>query len=171
MSAIIQNGSNIFGTSMPTVYVDGVGYKLPIADENGRKENFEQEYKEWVDLYGTLHRKTLGYRLKAEYKFKALTSDEFQDFLNIYNSVDTIDLRIKFSTIPRMYRISVDKFDHSLGVGQVYHDSLTISFNGIDRLKEFPNPDLFYTIPPILGRGVIVRTFEERGIGTTQATF
>ena len=153
------NTQNILGMTMPTVYVDGVDYLLPITDRGNRKESFEKESKTWMDLDRILHERIKGYRLQATYEWDFLSNIEINDVLNIYNAAKTTnDLKIKFSSFPRKYTFRIVGFTHKMSTGLGYKSSAKMSIEGINLLNAFPNPDQFITMPPLLGRGLVVRS-------------
>ena len=150
---------NILGMTMPTVYVDGVDYLLPTTDRGNRKETFEKESKEWMDLDRILHERIKGYRLSAKYEWDFLLNTEINDLLNIYNAAKTTNnLKIKFSSFPRRYTFRIVGFTHQIAAGLGFKSSAKLEIEGINLLNAFPNPDQFITMPPLLGRGIIVRS-------------
>jgi len=161
---VIGGDQNILGITMPTVYIDGVDYQLPIASQGGRQETFEKDIKEWIDLDNVIHERIRGYRLKAEWEWEQLTAVEINDLIEIYNAAKrTTDVRLKFSTFPRRYLIRITDFEHELSDGRGFRSAASMEVEGTRLLDAFPNPDLFYTMPPNLGYGCIVRTLIEQG--------
>ena len=162
---VTESSQNILGKSMPTIYISGIAYILPRTDRGNRLETFDKETITWTDLDRRVHERIKGYRLRGEYEWDYLTPDQINDLLNIYNEAQkNIDIKIKFSNFQRRYDVKVESFEHKLASGLAFKSGAKIEFMGIALLDAFPNPDLFYTMPPLLGRGIVVRTLVEQGL-------
>lgn len=156
---------NILGLEMPTLFVDGVDYQLPRTDVGNRQETFEKEAKVYLDLNNEIHERVRGFRLQASWEWDYLTAIEFNDLMNIFNAAKTTnDLKIKFATFPRRYAFHITNFEHDLADGRAFKSSASMEVEGLKLLNAFPDPDQFFTFPPMLGRGVLVRTLAEQGI-------
>lgn len=156
---------NILGLPMPVIYIGGSAYSLPLTDRGNRIESFDKEVKTWTDLDQRLHERIKGYRLRAEYSWDWLEPQEMNDLLDMYNEAEnTADLKIKFQNFPRRYSVKISEFEHELASGLGFKDSAAMSFIGVNLLDAFPNPDLYFSMVPLLGRGTIVRTLNEQGL-------
>ena len=154
----IRNQQQIFGKEMPIIFIGNVEYQLPPAGKGSRAEDFPEDYRLWIDLTHEEVKRTRGFRLAAEYKWPTLTNIELNDLLTIYNETKSrAVLTIKFTTIPRRYRINIKNFRIGLSGGYSFRNMASVEISGKDLLNSFPNPDLFYVFAPLLGRGLIIR--------------
>ena len=165
INKVLTSSENILGKTMPTIYIGGITYLLPRTDRGNRLETFDKEVRTWTDLDRRVHERIKGYRLRGEYEWQYLSPTETNDLLNIYNEAQkNVNIKLKFANFPRRYEVRIEDFEHSLAGGLAFKDTISITFSGVNLLDAFPNPDQFYTMPPILGRGIIVRTRNEQGI-------
>lgn len=162
---ISPTDQNILGRAMPTIYVDGVDYLLPTVEKGNRAENFVKVSKTWVDIDNIIQERVKGYRLVASYTWEILSNSDAEDLITIYNATkDSRDIRIKFSTFPRHYRIRIpdDGFNHSLAEGYSFRSSVSMDIEGVGLVRSFPTADQFITITPQLFQGSIIRTIVEQ---------
>jgi hypothetical protein len=152
--------SNVFGETMPIIYTsDNTPYSLPMAFRFGRVEHFVKEIKSWRDLNNRIQQRVKGFRLNCSYNWEKLTDAQFDDLTSIVNNAGI--LYLKFSTIPRRFAVRVSGYEHDLENGFYFYDKASISFEGLDLIKNYPHPDLYYVMWPLLGRGVLVRDVNE----------
>lgn len=151
---------NIFGTP-PTIYMsNGNTFTLPLAARGGRDEDFKKVIKTWMDLENNIQQRFKGFRLQCSYRFDYVSDTNIDRFALIVN--DTGLIKIKFQTLPPLYLVRVSEFKHGLADGLNSADAVEISFEGLQLVKSFPTPDLFYSMPPLLGRGLIVVSLSEQ---------
>ena len=152
--------ANVFGEAMPTIYTsDGQSLSLPLAMRFGRIEHFVKEIKTWRDLNNRIQQRVKGFRLNCFYYWEKISDENFSNLTNIVNNAGI--LYLKFSTIPRRFAVRVSEYEHDLEAGYHFYDKASISFEGLDLIKDYPHPDLYYTMWPLLGRGMLVRDVNE----------
>jgi hypothetical protein len=157
--------ANIFGTNAVTIYVDEEAYDLPMPIRGGRNETFVKETKTWIDITNEIQERIKGYRLEAKYEYDFIENDDLENLITIYNAVSkSSNIKLKFQTLPRHYPVIIEEFDRGLGSGYTFKDSAMIHFVGKTLVKNFPNPDLVYTILPMRGKGAVVNTLTKQWI-------
>ena len=153
--------ANVFGTTMPTIYLsDSSSVSLPKAFRFGRTEHFIKETKSWRDLNKRIQTRIKGFRLQCSYNWEKLTDIQYDELNNIINDVGVIFL--KFATIPRRFAVRVVDHSHDLEAGFINYDKGSIEFEGLDLIKDYPHPDLYYSMVPLLGRGMLIIDLNEQ---------
>lgn len=153
--------ANIFGNDSPTIYLsDGSQFALPMASRSGRSESFDKVIKSWFDLDKVYRERMEGFRLQCSYRWEKISQENIYSLIAVNN--DTGILKLKFSSMPRLYPVRVSAFKHGLADGFATSDEAEIEFEGRHIIKEYPNPDLFYVMQPNLGRGAVVISLIEQ---------
>lgn len=138
--------SQLFGNEAVKMYLGATEYTLRLADRGNRFEDFEKEIKSWYDLDRVRQQRTKGYRLKARYKYRLLTTSQVQTLIDADNWEG--DIFLKFSTLPVKFQVHIISFRRGLSDGLNDYDEVEIEFIGIKLVRKYPNPDLYYFMPP-----------------------
>jgi hypothetical protein len=151
--------ANHFGEGRPIIYLDATPYTLQKMARSGREENFEKITKSWIDLDGNYQESVKGFRLTCRYRWDYIDNDYYTALIDIYNAESL--LRLKFPSMPNTYPVKFTEFKHGLADGLNSADACEIELTGVILYKRYPSPDNIYSIPPLIGRGLIVIRIEE----------